>query len=276
MRKPISTIIPTYNGLKLLEKNLPAVLAELKKGDELIIVDDAGSDNSPKWLKENFLKKTKQKGVELKIITNKKNLRFGESVNRGVEASAHDLIFLLNNDVSPHQGCVDALIKHFENEKENSKKDLFGVGSLEKEIKNGKVQYHGKNKLWFERGLFIHSKADDMKSGPTAWVIGGSGMFDKKKWLELGGFDHLFYPAYWEDIDLSFRAHHKGWRILFEQRAVVDHNHESTNKDVFGEEKLQAMSWRNSLKFTLKNGDLWQKLAFFLWQPYWILKRFYA
>jgi O-antigen biosynthesis protein len=274
MRKPISTIIPTYNGLKLLQENLPAVLAELKKGDQLIIVDDAGSDDSPEWLKENFAKKTDVKGVELKIIINKKNLRFGESVNKGVLAANHDLIFLLNNDVSPHKNCVEALVKHFE--KENSKQDLFGVGCLEKEIKNGKTQYHGKNKLWFKRGLFIHSKAEEMKSGPTAWVIGGSGMFDKKKWLELGGFDHLFYPAYWEDIDLSFQARKKGWRILFEEKAVVDHNHESTNKDAFGDKKLKAMSWNNSLKFTFKNGDLWQRIAFFLWQPYWILKRLYA
>jgi GT2 family glycosyltransferase len=209
-----------------------------------------------------------QKKATLKVIVNKKNVRFGASCNRAVKAASHNLVFLLNNDVSPHSGCVNSLITHFDND------SVFAVGCLEREVINNGEQFHGKNELWFERGLFMHSKADVLESGPTAWVIGGSGMFDRKKWLQLGGFDELFYPAYWEDIDLSFRARQQGWLVLFDKKAQVDHNHESTNLDVFGKQRLDAISWRNAHKFTWKNGDLWQRLSFLLWQPYWIYKRF--
>lgn len=121
--------------------------------------------------------------------------------------------------------------------------------------------------------MFIHSRAEDLRSGPTAWVSGGSGVFDKKKWLEIGGFDRLFYPAYWEDIDLSFQARKRGWKVLFEEKAVVDHNHETTNASVFGQRKMEQMSWRNANKFVWKNGDFWQKFAHILWKPYWWIVR---
>jgi hypothetical protein len=61
--------------------------------------------------------------------------------------------------------------------------------------------------------------------------------------------------------------------VLFEPKAQVDHNHETTNKSVFGEKKMQEMSWRNAKKFTLKNGTIYQKISFLLWQPYWWWKR---
>ncbi len=265
MAKAITVVIPTYQAQKLLEKNLPKVILELRRGDELLIIEDAGLDNTASWLEKNIRRQVESKGASLKIVVNQKNLRFGASCNKAVRLAKNNLIFLLNNDVSPHFGCVNELIKHFDDE------GVFAVGCLEKESSG---EEHGKNKLWFEKGLFMHSKKTPLTTGDTAWVIGGSGMFDKKKWLEIGGFDDRFYPAYWEDIDLSFQARKKGWKVLFEQKAVVDHNHESTNKDVFGEKKLMEISWNNSLKFAIKNGDLWQKIAFIVWQPYWFYKRY--
>lgn len=265
MAKAISVVIPTYQAQKLLEKNLPAVIAQLRRGDELLVIEDAGTDGTASWLEKTIRYQVEKKAATLKVIVNQQNLRFGASCNKAVKLAKNNYIFLLNNDVSPHKGCIEELLKHFTDDQ------VFAVGCLEKEA-SGEV--HGKNKLWFERGLFHHAKSEPMTSGETAWVIGGSGMFDRKKWLQLGGFDERFYPAYWEDVDLSFQARKRGWKVLFEQRAAVDHNHESTNRDVFGEQKLMDMSWTNALQFTWKNSDLWQKIAFLLWQPYWLYKRY--
>ena len=52
----VSTIIPTYNGRKLLEQHLPTVLRALRDGDELIIVDDASQDESSNWLKYDCMR----------------------------------------------------------------------------------------------------------------------------------------------------------------------------------------------------------------------------
>ena len=98
-------------------------------------------------------------------------------------------------------------------------------------------------------------------------------MFDRKKWLALGGFDHNYYPAYWEDIDISFQAKQKGYKVLFQPQAIVFHQHESTNSKVFSSEEVRQLSWQHSDYFTKKNGNFWQVIAFYLWRPYWIFIR---
>lgn len=283
----ISTIIPTYNGLHLLKKNLSAVLNCLRNDDELIIVDDASTDQTVEWLTKKFSTKNinniltaqfpikKSLTINVKILINSKNKRFAQSVNKGVNHASHDLIFLLNNDVSPAPDILEKIVPYFNSD------NVFGVGLLEKEpvfnlSKNKKFILGGKNRLWFDKGLFFHSRASDFKSGETAWISGGSGIFDRKKWMELRGFDKRYYPAYWEDIDLSFRARKKGWKVLFDAEAIVHHNHESTNSSVFGQKNIDKMGWRNSDKFTWKNGDFWQKISFLIWRPYWIWKRYRA
>jgi GT2 family glycosyltransferase len=262
----VSVIIPTFNGQQLLAKNLPAVIKCLRDGDELIIVDDASADNTVEWLEKTIEPKLDKRLNHFQLISNQHNLRFGASVNKVVQQAQHNLIFLINNDVSPHQDVLTHLVPHF------SDSTVFAVGCLEMEHQAGDVQ-GGKNKLWFEKGLYVHSRADTFTAGATAWVSGGSGLYDKEKWLELGGFDKIYYPAYWEDIDLSFRARKKGWKVLFEPLAIVDHNHESTNADVFGQKRIEDMSWRNANRFVWRNGTVWQKIANLLWRPYWTIQR---
>ena len=276
----VSAVIPTFKGKHLLEKYLPAVLACLQNQDELIIVEDAGPDDTVQWLKDHFKMNSIKapvagvkayrglfiqgnKKISVLLLVNIKNQRFGETSNRGVRTAKYDLIFLINSDVAPRKTALQYLLPYFQDE------SVFAVGPLE--IEHGKKS--GKNKLWFERGMFIHSKADDFTSGPTAWVSGGSGVFDKQKWLAIGVFNKLFYPAYWEDIALSFQARKRGWKVLFEPKAIVDHNHETTNATVFGQRKMEKMSWNNANKFTWKNSDFWQKVAYLLWRPYWWIIR---
>lgn len=288
----VSFIIPSFNGQQLLTKHLPSVLASLAKNDELIIVDDASTDQTLDFLKKkfqlkksnlpnNFLKKFNDdgqlftakltNGAKIQLLINNKNLRFASSVNRAVYLASNDYLFLLNNDVAISKQAKELLLEQFK------QKSVFAVSCLEYEVNEAKNQAKnqlaGKNLLWFEKGMFFHSKAKDFKTGNTAWACGGSAMFDRKKWLQLAGFDLRYYPAYWEDIDLSFRAKKRGWQVLFLEKAVAYHCHESTNASVFGQEKIAQISWRNAQKFVWQHGDFWQKLANLLWQPYWLWQR---
>lgn len=278
----VSVVIPTFNGQRLLAKNFPSILKSLRDGDEVILVEDGEAKETLKWLRQKYdLKKKeekhvfslyqgryaiKNKKVIIKYVVNHQNLRFAGNSNRGVRLAQHPLIYLVNNDVSNYPNTIEKLVPYFEDE------DVFAVGCLEYDHGNGGEE-SGKNKIWFERGMFIHSRADDLEFGETAWASGGSAMYDRQKWLELGGFDLNFYPAYWEDIDLSYRARKKGWRVLFEPAAKVDHNHETTNTSVFGQLKMRQISWRNANTFAWKHADFWQKIAHLLWKPYWWVKR---
>ncbi len=256
--KKISFIIPNYNGSKLLKKHLPSVFTQMKSGDELIVIDDASTDKSL-----DYLQSLQKKYPELTIISNGQNMRFAASVNKAVAASKHDYILLLNNDVELLAKARDELVAEM-------KPNVFAVGCLEYETHNNN-DLAGKNKLWFERGLFVHSKASEFSSGETAWASGGSALFDKKKWQELGGFDLSFYPAYWEDIDLSYRARKKGWKVLFSAEARVEHQHESTNNTAFGQKKLELISLKNSLIFAWKHMNLAQWLEHIFFLPYHLL-----
>lgn len=280
--KRVTAVIPTYKGKSLLEKNLPSVLKSLQNQDEVVIVDDGGFKETLSWLQKKYklgkaqnhpdfklykgAYQNENKKIEIAYVVNEESLRFGANSNRGVELAKNELIFLLNDDVSVYSDTVKTLVSHFLD------KMVFAVGCLEYDRQHGGVK-SGKNKLWFERGMFIHSRADKFDFGPTAWASGGSAMFDKAKWKQIGGFDPGYYPAYWEDIDLSQTAKEHGWKILFDPAARVDHNHETTNTIVFGERKMDKMSWRHSLIFTWKHADFWQKLAFIMWKPYWWWKR---
>lgn len=277
--KTVSVIIPTYNGLHLLKKHLESVITILRENDEIIIVDDCSTDGTQDYLVKRFDLELVNKNLwvgtvgaltspVLKMIVPEENLRFAGACNLGALVASKDVLFLLNNDVSPKKDVLDFLIPHFDSV------DCFAVGCKEYEQdEHGTVS--GRNILWFERGRFMHAKARTMESGETAWVSGGSGVFDRAKWVLLGGFDKRFYPAYWEDIDLSFRARKKGWKVLFEERAIVFHKHESTNSAVFGQKKIDKMSLSNGTIFILKHASFAQYLQYLIWKPYWFVKLFH-
>jgi len=282
-RTPTSVVIPTYNGYSLLKKHLPLVEKLINTHDELIIIDDASQDRSVDFLikryhlhqEENFSDQYGQAKFYLgsldhrttiKLVVNQFNLRFAASCNRAVKQCQHKLVLLINNDVAPAKNLLDVLTTDFS---KNNK--LFAIGC--KESEPSLKASGGKNKLWFEKGIFQHSRAKKFISGETAWASGGSMIFDRQKWLELNGFDTDYYPAYWEDIDLSARAKKKGWQVKFNEKAAVTHNHESTNKSVFGQQALETISWQHTHLFVRKHGTNKQKLQNILWRPYWAYQR---
>lgn len=249
----ISIVIPNYNGLKLLKKHLPSVVRH-SSGTQIIIIDDASTDSSVDWIRTAY--------PQIDIITNGDNLGFAASVNIGVSAAKHNLVLLLNNDVSLHQATIKHLKLHFQDPQ------VFGVGALEK-LPGGRTR--GKSTGSFQRGLLVHSRARSMSPGKTLWLFNASAMFNKKIWHRLGGLDPLYKPAYWEDIDLSYRAWKAGYICLFEPKAVVKHDTEATMNQVLGEAKA-IYAYRNQLLFFWKNiTDLDLIIYHLLWTPYHLI-----
>jgi GT2 family glycosyltransferase len=226
----ISIVIPNWNGRKLLEKNLPAVLAA--KPDEIIIVDDASLDDSTSFLKKKY--------PEIKIIRNEKNIGFAKSCNKGVAAAKGDIVVLLNNDVIPEPNFLSESTKHFADQ------EVFAVSFNEPSWSWARI--------YWKNGFIEHEpgpKTD--KTHISAWASGGSGVFRKTIWNKLGGFDDLYYPFYWEDVDLGYRAWKRGYKILWEPKAIVHHEHEGTIGKNFSKSYIDYISSRNQLIFIWKN-----------------------
>lgn len=253
--KKVSVVIPNYKKQPLI-KYLPAVIKACPQA-EIIVADDASPDDTVSYLKTHFPK--------VKVVSHKTNQRFAITCNTGIKAAQGDIVVLINSDVAPKKNFLKPLIKHFQDPK------VFAVGCLEIEHKQGKRKISGRNKCQFKRGFLIHSAAKITNLNQTVsncWAPGGSMALDRKKYLQIGGMDPMYKPAYWEDIDLSWQARKKGWQILFEPKSQVYHNHETTNISVFGEKKMELMAFRNQFLFVWKNIRGRQLLEHFLWLPY--------
>jgi len=249
----ISVIIPVYKNTDFFLKNLKRNLKFLENVEILIINDD------PKKSIKKEIDSFKQKNIFL--IENKKNLGFGQSVNIGVKYARGDYLLLLNTDVVLNNKSYFCALKHF-----NNNPNLFAVSFAQIE-RNNKIV--GKNIIYFKDGLFCHQKSDNLNFGFNAWAEGGSCLIDKKKFNYLGGFDNLYSPFYWEDVDLSYRAWKAGFQILFDPKILVKHYHESTIGKYFDKNKIKTIAYRNQLIFNLKNItdlDLMAKFIFFFFK----------
>ena len=263
----ISIIIPNYNGVDLLKKNLPRVVdavKEYKKGEiELIIPDDASSDSSVKFL-EDFTKKSK---IPCKVIINKKNKGFSGNVNSAVAKANGEILILLNTDVIPHKDFLDPLVAHFENNL------VFAVACMDESIEDGNVVLRGRGIGKWKRGFLLHSKGSVDKN-TTLWASGGSSAFRKSTWDRLGGLNELYNPFYWEDIDLSYRAKKAGFLVLFEPKSKVIHEHsKGAIKTQNTSEKITKIAYRNQFYFVWLNvTDKTLLFSHIFWLPIHIIR----
>ncbi len=234
----ISVVIPTYKNKEQFIRNLRHNLP-LLNGNEIIVVNDDPNESLKTDLKEF---------KNIVLIENSVNLGFGQSANTGIKKAGHEYIMLLNNDVLLKDDSYKAALEHF---RKNS--SLFAIGFAQIE-KSGNIV--GKNRIYWQKGFFNHQKATNLKSGINAWVEGGACMIDKIKFIDLGGFDTLYSPFYWEDVDLSYRAWKKGYSILFESKILVKHDHQSGESSIrkhFSSNFIKTISFRNQIIFIWKN-----------------------
>ena len=272
----ISIIIPNYNGLELLKKNLSsvsdAVEYYLKKEEgkiEIMVIDDHSSDGSIKYLKDRLeAKKEKNKFM---VIENVKNLGFGSTVNKAVDLVNGDVVILLNTDVSPALTFISPLVNHF-------KDDLvFAVGCMDKSVEGHKTILRGRGLGDWKRGFLVHRRGE-VDSAKTLWVNGGSGAFKRLIWNKLGGFDSLYNPFYYEDIDLSYRALKSGYKILFEPQSIVIHDHQAGSiNSQFTSQQIKRIAYRNQFIFAWINAtDFDLIVKHILWLPYHFIKSLFS
>lgn len=240
MRKyDVSIVIPNWNGKKLLEKNLPKVLAAQENPEnnirEVIVIDDYSTDESLTFLKKEYRKK-------IRIVRHTKNRGFASAVNTGFRYAKSDLVCLLNSDVTPTPAFLKNTFDHF------MRSDTFAVGLHEKG--------YGPSSGSFDKGYLKHRAAPESNEKKfSLWASGGSALFRRELWWKVGGFDNiLFAPFYWEDVDIGYRAWKRGYKILWEPTAIVEHKHESViNPTNFQKKYMDMVKERNELLFIWKN-----------------------
>lgn len=234
----VSIVIPNWNGARLLREHLPKVI-ETSEGAEIIVADDASTDESVDLLTSEFPSVT--------LVRSARRRGFSSNVNAGVARAKGDIVVLLNTDIVPKKGYLKPLLKHFSDE------HVFAVGCKDLSHEKGKIVERGRGKARWYRGFYIH-RADTIAAGDTAWVSGGSGAFRRSIWRKLGGMDVKFDPFYWEDIELSYRARHHGFTLVFEPKSVVDHYHEKGKiRMTVSTATIKRIAFRNQFLFIWKH-----------------------
>lgn len=232
----LSVIIPVYKNKELLMTNLRHNYQYLKKY-EIVIVDDAS--------KVGIKEEVNNKFPAIIVIEHPINTGFSKSVNDGVAKAKGKYIFLLNSDVKLRDNSFEKAIDQLEKDI-----SLFAVSFAQIEKERSIM---GKNSIYFSHGIFQHKKASDLDPGLNAWAEGGASIVRTSYFRDLGGFDTLYAPFYWEDIDLSYRAYKRGWKVFFDPTIQVEHHHESTIGKYFVKKKISKIAFRNQYLFIWKN-----------------------
>lgn len=231
----ISVVIPVYKKTEMFLSYFRHNLSFLKDAQIIVVNDDP----------EVSIKTQLSPWPQITLIENEKNKGFATSVHTGISKVTTPYVMLLNSDVKLRDTSYTSAVKHF-----ISNDKIFAISFAQIE-KNGETV--GKNIFYWQNGFFQHSSAKNLNLGLTGWAEGGSCIIDIVKYKEIGGFDSIYSPFYWEDIDLSYRAWKQGYTVLFDPSILVEHHHESTIKSYFSAMFVKSIAYRNQLFFTWKN-----------------------
>ncbi|OGH61956.1 MAG: hypothetical protein A3G34_14400 [Candidatus Lindowbacteria bacterium RIFCSPLOWO2_12_FULL_62_27] len=258
----VSVVITNYNGRALLERCLPAVetaAAAYGGPTEIILVDDCSTDGSREFVYEYFPK--------IDVFKPRQNLGFQGASNLGFSKARFPVVLSLNNDVEVTPQSFAQLAAHF------SRPDLFAVSA--KLLQWDRTTYLAGRRIGvFEEGhLRLVDEPGDGSVSPTLFATGGAAAFDREKLLALGGFDPIFHPLYWEDIDLCYRAWKRGWRVIYDPNIVMYHKHRATIETLVEPDRLQQITARNSYLFLWKNLSEGRALRAHLWHAPILLLR---
>lgn len=241
-KKSISVVIPTFNGKNLLEENIPFLLKSLSSENldfEILICDDASTDDTISFLKVHY--------PDFIVLKNEINKGFSPTINLGILKATKELVFILNNDVKMTDFYFEKQFKYFE------KADTFGV--MGKIVGNeGETQdtakypnYEGLKVKGSTNFELLNTPSDFWI--PTFMLSGANALIEREKIQLLGGFDEIYAPFYWEDVDLSIRAWRLGWKSFYEANSTCIHPTSTTIGKLFKKKHVSIISDRNKFIF---------------------------
>ena len=217
----IAVVILNWNGLHMLQRFLPSVVACTQGDARVIIADNGSTDQSLPWLAQNY--------PQLQVVALDKNYGFADGYNRALAQIDADYYVLLNDDVEVTPGWWQTVVAAMERDPQVAiaqpkllmydQRDTF-------EYAGGAGGFIDKLGYPFCRGrIFSTLEQDQGQYNDTREVFWASGaaMFIKASvWHALGGLDGDFF-AHMEEIDLCWRAKNAGYKVICCPDATIYH-----------------------------------------------------
>jgi GT2 family glycosyltransferase len=224
--KRIAVVIPNWNGQDVIARCIDSLLAQTIK-PTIVVVENGSTDSSDEILASY--------GSKIVVLKQPKNLGFAGGVNVGIRYAIDnglDYVALFNNDAVADTQWLEELAQTLASDEsvgiatpkmlKADKKTLDAVGT--------EYSIYGAP---FPRG---RNEQDTGQYDEPSEVFGGAGgasMYRVSLLKEIGLFDEDFF-AYYEEDDINFRAHLKGWRVMTAPKAVVYHDIGGTSGKIKG------------------------------------------
>ncbi|OGK09417.1 MAG: hypothetical protein A2Y63_06550 [Candidatus Riflebacteria bacterium RBG_13_59_9] len=253
----LSVVVPNYNGGRLLPSLVESIREALSQAPyewELVVADDASTDDSGRIISESF--------PSVSLVRGRRNLGFGRNCNRGAEVATGEYLAFVNSDIVVGSDVFTPLLARLERSA-----NVFAVMPLVYARSLQRVE--NLQEVWLCRGLpwlrpvpgmpvedvsaTVEALSREVYSVP---LCGAFFVCRREHFKRLGGFAGAFGKAYWEDVDLSYRAHRQGLVTVVAADAVVEHLHSQTMDQVLGERGKRSHLLRNQALFLARNLDL--------------------
>ncbi len=209
----VSIILVLYNRAELTLQCLYSILRSDIDSYEVIIVDNASTDETPRLLKQI-------RGA--RIIQNETNLHFLKACNQAAKKASGKYVLLLNNDSQLVPGSISSAVRTL-----NSSNDIGAVGG-KIILPDGTLQEAG-SIIWQDGSCLGYGRGDspfdpqymfkrDADYCSAAFLITSRELF-----LEEGGFDEDYSPAYYEETDYCVRLWKRGKRVVYDPNVIIFH-----------------------------------------------------
>lgn len=251
----VSIIIVNYNGKKYLKECFESLekLNYPKDRYEVIMGDNASTDDSIEYVKENF--------PEIKVLQFNQNYGFCKGNNLCAKESTGEYIIFLNNDTFVEKEWLNELITGVLSE-ENI---ISCVGKLLiPNLKIGKKNIiNAAGGIIFPDGCGLYEGFMEVDSDKynkqkyTGFGCGAGVLVQKKFFISTGGFDEYYFIT-GEENDLGFRVWSYGYKVLYVPSAIMYHyTSKTTTRGMGTTPTMEFIVTRNKLYFVLKNFDRW-------------------
>ena len=248
----VSVVVPVFNKAYLTKRFIDSLFAGSRLVHEVIVIDNASSDETPELLVE-LKKKAEARGWKFEIIRNAENVGYGRAMNQGIRVARGDFVALANNDTWLMPGWDEALARRAT----ELRASMVGPMLDETSFDETRMVERAEKSVKKNRGRRLREFVPVL-------------MFFKKEALDrIGEFDERFFLTY-EDADLHWRMNSMKepyfsvgdcyvWHHSKGTRGEMPTSYEIEGKRLFMEKwGFDPTLWEHTLRGRLKRR--WQKI----------------